>query len=191
MTLGDQISRYVEEYEQTPQHTLLDLIGRLITRKVNFAFPGDYGHSFSQGPYRALDTDPNVVTSAHNQSEKKTTHALLLDLDVPAYLVPSSTPGHSHLYVDVEIDHDRWKLLIHALADAGVIEKGYAEASINRGASYLRLPWVKKQEGEVLTDGTRHDKYATPKGNPEGGRPQSVVANQRVLKAAIFRRKKH
>lgn len=71
-------------------------------------------------------------------------HRLLLDLDVPARLIPSSTEGHSHLYVDIEIDADEWADLIEALAKADVIERGYADISLERGHTDLRLPWIKK-----------------------------------------------
>lgn len=75
-------------------------------------------------------------------------HVLAIDLDIPAYLVPSSTSGHSHLYVEVPggIPHHRYMALLSALADAGIIEKGYAEVSIARGHSDLRLPWVRKDD---------------------------------------------
>ena len=92
----------------------------------------------------------NVVSSLHAPAandlfaDDVPVHAVALDLDVPAYLVPSSTPGHSHLYVDVKVPHHRYMALLSALADAGVIEKGYAEVSIRRGHSDLRLPWVEK-----------------------------------------------
>lgn len=99
---------------------------------------------------RDLDT-ANVVSSELTQSgfladPNDRRHLLLLDLDVPAYLVPSSTPNHNHLYVDVPggIPHHRYMALLSALADAGIIEKGYAEVSIARGHSDLRLPWVQK-----------------------------------------------
>lgn len=72
-------------------------------------------------------------------------HALLLDLDVPAYLIPSTTPGHSHLYVDAHIPEERYFALLDTLADCGVIEHGYAGASQAKGGSYLRLPWIKKE----------------------------------------------
>ena len=75
-------------------------------------------------------------------------HALLLDLDVPAYLVPSSTPGHSHLYVDVRIPESKYMKLLEALGNAGVIEDGYVVASQARGGTALRLPWVKKELDE-------------------------------------------
>lgn len=75
-------------------------------------------------------------------------HVLAIDLDVPAHLIPSSTPGHHHLYVEVPkgIPHHRYMALLSALADAGIIEKGYAEVSIARGHSDLRLPWVRKDD---------------------------------------------
>lgn len=92
----------------------------------------------------------NVVTSQHlgtgkiMLSERK--HALLLDIDHPAWLVKSSTEGHFHLYIDVPggIRHDDYMRLLGSLADCGVIEHGYAGASQRRGHTSLRLPWVKK-----------------------------------------------
>lgn len=71
-------------------------------------------------------------------------HAVLLDLDIPAYLIPSSTPGHSHLYIDTAVPGENYFKLLDALADCGIIEQGYAHASKKKGATYLRLPWVKK-----------------------------------------------
>lgn len=86
--------------------------------------------------------DANVSTSIREDADD--CHALLLDLDVPAWLVPSSTEGHSHLYVDVKIPTPTYFRLLDALADAGVIQPGYANSSKHRGGTALRLPWVKK-----------------------------------------------
>lgn len=71
-------------------------------------------------------------------------HAIILDLDLPAYLVPSSTPGHSHLYIDKVLPEADYYELLDALAHAGVIEPGYVTASKRKGGTHLRLPWVKK-----------------------------------------------
>lgn len=92
-------------------------------------------------------TEANVSTSIREDcgSEEDPRHALLLDLDVPAWLVPSSTPGHSHFYVDVRIPQPKFFALLDALADAGVIQHGYANSSKHRGGTALRLPWVKKE----------------------------------------------
>jgi hypothetical protein len=73
------------------------------------------------------------------------THAVLLDIDVPAYLVPSSRKGHSHLYIDVRASQTDYFNLLDALADCHVLERGYVSASKKKGATFLRLPWVKKE----------------------------------------------
>lgn len=96
----------------------------------------------------------NIVSSLIKQPEdfladpNDRRHVLAIDLDIPATLVPSSTPGHHHLYIETKdgIPHHRYMALLHALADAGIIEDGYAKVSIARGHSDLRLPWVSKDD---------------------------------------------
>lgn len=88
--------------------------------------------------------EANVSTSIREDAADR--HALLLDLDVPAWLIPSSTEGHSHLYVDVSIPTAAYFALLDALADAGVIQRGYANSSKRRGGTALRLPWIKKPD---------------------------------------------
>ncbi len=73
-------------------------------------------------------------------------HFPVLDLDIPAYLLPSSTEGHSHLYLDVQLDDARFWALCDALAEAGILEPGYVSACKARGYTSVRLPWVKKAE---------------------------------------------
>ena len=90
----------------------------------------------------------NLISSIDpgTQPGDPATHRPVLDLDFPAALVPSSTPGHFHLYLDVEIsDDDYWRML-YALADAGVLEHGYVRACQSRGFTSVRLPWIKKAE---------------------------------------------
>lgn len=72
-------------------------------------------------------------------------HRPVLDIDFPLHTVPSSTPGHFHLYFDKPMPWAKYKRLIHALADAGIIEDGYASVSLDRQYTSVRLPWVKKQ----------------------------------------------
>lgn len=73
-------------------------------------------------------------------------HAVAVDIDLPAKLVPSSTPDHYHLYIDKEMSWKQYKKLLRAMVKAGIVEKGYYKASVRYKASYLRLPWVKKSE---------------------------------------------
>ena len=71
-------------------------------------------------------------------------HKILLDIDHNAVLVPSSTEGHWHLYIDHTITWKQYRSLLSALAEAGVIEDGYAQASIRREQTHLRVPWLNK-----------------------------------------------
>ena len=75
-------------------------------------------------------------------------HTVMLDLDVPAHLIPSTTPGHSHLYIDVPMSWSRYKHLLWALKAACVIEPGYYAASVRRGFTSVRLPWIRKEDAE-------------------------------------------
>lgn len=78
-------------------------------------------------------------------------HAPVLDLDYPVEVYPSSQPGHSHLYLNKEISWENYKVLLSLLATVGLIEPGYANASINHGQSYLRPPGVQKPGGVPQT----------------------------------------
>ncbi len=75
-------------------------------------------------------------------------HQVVLDIDHPVHVVESSTPGHHHLIIEVPggiPDEAYWKL-VEALGLAGVVEPGYVNASITRGRTDVRLPWVSKAD---------------------------------------------
>lgn len=101
------------------------------------------------GYSEALTTDiekGNIITSM--VTEKVTHHKIVIDLDLPAKLIPSSTPGHFHLYIDHVMEKDAYFKLLAALMEAGLIEEGYYHASMARGYSAARLPWIKKDEAQ-------------------------------------------
>lgn len=122
---------------------LLSLLANLRMFKVT-TWDEDSSVTYSQEEREPAPSiaEANVSTSIREDAPDH--HALLIDLDVPAWLVPSSTPGHSHLYVDVKIPTPTYYALLDALADARVIQRGYANSSKHRGGTALRLPWVKK-----------------------------------------------
>lgn len=128
---------------------LLNLLANLRMFKVT-KWDEDSSVTYSQEERESAPiSEANVSTSIREDRQafdSEQMHALLIDLDVPAYLVPSSTPGHSHLYVDVRIPERRYFTLLDCLADCGVIQRGYANSSKARGGTALRLPWVKKPE---------------------------------------------
>lgn len=127
-------------------NNLLNLISKLTLFKVTRWASTEDSYLDEDRELAEVTTGANVSSSRRAESGPygEPLHALLLDLDVPAYLVPSSTPGHSHLYVDVKIPEGRYFDLLETLADCGVIESGYWAASAYKGGSALRLPWVKK-----------------------------------------------
>jgi hypothetical protein len=85
--------------------------------------------------------EATAVMSANAETGR---HAVLLDIDYPAYVVPSSTGGHNHIYLDVPdgLSDRQHRRLMKALGKAGVVEKEWAHA--NRHGSALRPPWVTK-----------------------------------------------
>lgn len=121
--------------------SLRRFIDRLVWRRVeNWTSSDDP----NQGRPEVVDiAKANIVTSNFTVGPG---HALLLDLDHPAWLVKSSTEGHHHLYVDVPggIPYEKYMRLLDALADCGVIEAGYASASKARGYTSVFLPWKRK-----------------------------------------------
>lgn len=68
-------------------------------------------------------------------------HRPCIDIDFPARLIPSSTEGHFHLYLDgILIPHDKYMYLLAALASCGVISEGYLKHSTDRGGTAVRMP---------------------------------------------------
>lgn len=84
--------------------------------------------------------DAEVVSSEIGEG----IHCPTLDIDLPCYVVPSSTPGHFHLYIDYPMPWRKYKQLLKALAKSGIVEKGYVKASIRRKHTAVRVPWLKK-----------------------------------------------
>lgn len=99
------------------------------------------------GDLRQVSEDEaNLVSS---QTDRLGIHMPVIDLDVPCRYVPSSTPGHGHLYIDVEMTEKQMLAILSALADAGVVEKGYLAASRARGMALVRKPGVFKPVVEI------------------------------------------
>lgn len=92
--------------------------------------------------------DATLISSEiFRTSEKRedTWHQVLLDLDMSAKIVPSSTPGHGHLYINKVLRHDQYYYLLTALRNAGIIESGIVKQFEKHGCTTLRLPHVKKE----------------------------------------------
>jgi hypothetical protein len=101
--------------------------------------------AYSSGAYERLtDVPPEEATILSSRITGSRDHTFMIDVDVRASLVPSSTPGHSHLYIDVPVSWRKYKRVLRALVQAGVVEAGYYNASKKRGFTALRPPWRMK-----------------------------------------------
>lgn len=125
---------------------LRHLLDRLRAFRVKWDPTGDdYVLGRDREEFADLDR-ADVTSSAIKRPWGDQRHVIALDIDYPVYVVPSSTPGHHHLYIDVPngIEHNGYMALVSLLGHLGVIEQGYAQVSIQRGHTDLRLPWVRK-----------------------------------------------
>lgn len=118
-----------------------------------FKWAGDSSEPHGTNPTDIEETtdlnEADIVTSMMRTdklgfSAYRPTHTFVVDLDTPATLVPSSTPGHSHLYIDTPMTWDRYLAVLEAMAAAGILERGYVGASKARGFTAVRLPWVRR-----------------------------------------------
>jgi hypothetical protein len=79
-------------------------------------------------------------------------HCPVLDFDIPARLIPSTTEGHSHLYIDKPMTWEKYSKLLTVLGEVGILEPGYVGAGLRRGATFVRPPTVKKPPQEPRID---------------------------------------
>ncbi len=77
-------------------------------------------------------------------------HRPVIDIDHGAQLVPSSSPGHHHLYLDTGMEWPEYLALLRALRDAGVLSGFFVKAAEIRGQTFVRVPWVRKLPKDVV-----------------------------------------
>lgn len=141
------------EPEQSFNHTNCRVCGPgplkrgIVPSKYNHVFyrvklmRDDYGEYTTRPECAAHDA--TIVSSEID--DKRGYHTPMLDIDIPARLVESSTPGHSHLYIDHEMTWMKYRFLLWALMKVGIIERGYYKMSVKRKATHLRPPWTEKE----------------------------------------------
>lgn len=108
--------------------------------------------SSSKGPddgrVQVSEDEANLVSSLCDDG----LHMPVLDFDVPHRLVPSTTEDHSHLYVDVPTEWSRLKTALAVLADCGIIQQGFCDLSIMRGACFVRKPGIFKLPSDRVSE---------------------------------------
>lgn len=133
-------------------------------------------------------TDANLVSSRMRDLlgdpfvTRDGLHVPTLDIDFPCRVVPSTTPGHNHLLMDKALTWPEYTFLLQAMAAVGLLEKGFVEFSIARGASFVRTPWQKKvcnsQGLDITTD------YDPPNAPAWGVAASPVVADAELIVSA-------
>ena len=123
---------------------VLPLPGQILHNVEAF---GDYNCE-DRNRYATTDLDKAHVTTSmvagSGVGDRGVMHKVVLDIDMPAVLLESSTPGHHHLYIDHEMTWENYKRLLNVMAEVGLLEPGYVGASETRKHTALRLPWVRK-----------------------------------------------
>lgn len=122
--------------------------------------PGDAGRTWwhadrlndlSQTTEHLVAISPEAAATANLVSSRcrSGAHAPAIDVDFPAHLVPSSTPGHAHLYIDKHLTWRQYRALLWGLYRSGLIDQSVLWRSVDRQATYLRPPGVVKTDVEV------------------------------------------
>lgn len=107
---------------------------------------------FSLAKYRQYEDrsryqEGSNVVSSHVYGQR--THAPIIDLDYPHAYVPSTTPGHGHLYLNRPIARWRLWVLLWGLYIGKVIEPGNFWWSLRRGGTFVRRIGVTKSKSEA------------------------------------------
>lgn len=112
----------------------------------------DFKDDYTAEPELTSDiTAANIMTSEVMDPDDpfSNMHKPVIDIDFPVKVIESTTPGHSHLIIDKAMDWETYKLLLRTLVVVGLVEPGYLSASLERGYTAIRLPWVKKQAADI------------------------------------------
>lgn len=109
-----------------------------------FASPSPYPDVATIDSLAALTDIADRHILSHVHAVGVGMHRPVIDIDLPVKVVPSSTPGHHHLFIDAPMEWATYLNLLDAMAAAGIVEPGYVTATRERGYSTVRLPWVRK-----------------------------------------------
>jgi hypothetical protein len=103
---------------------------------------------------RATPDVANIITSIVYDGplldeDKVKIHSPIIDLDIEHYYVESSTPGHGHLYLNVQLTHAELLDLLTTLHKYGIIGKGTLKQFERDGCISARIPGIRKGIDDV------------------------------------------
>ena len=81
-------------------------------------------------------------------------HVVTVDIDLPARLIESETPGHYHLFIDQPMTWDDYSTWLDVSSEIGLIERGYYNAAMKRGETFLATkPWKRSMSVGLAPNG--------------------------------------
>lgn len=87
----------------------------------------------------------NGYTSSDEDFYRADMHKPVLDLDCPHFYCESTTDGHAHLIIDVDVSWKDYIDLLTLLVKCRILEPGYVNVALARGESWMRTPWTRKE----------------------------------------------
>lgn len=72
----------------------------------------------------------------------------MLDLDSDHWYSESSTPGHAHLVIGINLNFAALEEIVNVLARHGILQNGIKNQLEDRGCLTLRMPGMKKDVPE-------------------------------------------
>lgn len=104
-----------------------------------------YSTGYSDYYVQPKTSDPARANVVSSEIEGTDLHTLMIDIDMPARLIESSTPGCYHLYIDRPMTYKQLKAILEPMMNAGVVEEGFYKMFIKHKATHLRPPWFDKE----------------------------------------------
>lgn len=137
---------------------------------------GEDGHEDGEIRNPATKETANLISSLCQDGQ----HRPVMDFDIPARYVPSTTAGHGHLYIDKPLSWEQYQKVLNVLAEVGILEAGYVGAAIRRGASFVRPEWVKKTQPRYESNA---DRVVVILDKDISGEPESDIV--KLIEAAL------
>lgn len=94
--------------------------------------------------YQLYEATHDTATLVSSQTENGL-HMPVIDIDRECMLVPSSKPGHFHLYINVAMTKDEYMELLEVMTKVGIVQRGFWLYARKRGAGFVRYPGVTKE----------------------------------------------
>lgn len=121
--------------EMLKRSKLAELREKNINRKYAKKSLGDYDNP--RPTVEFYETDHKAANLVSSQTTDGF-HAPVIDLDVPAMLIPSMTRGHHHLYIDKRLTWIQYKKLLDVMVEIGLVERGWVESGEKWESTFVR-----------------------------------------------------